>query len=68
MSISKIICPHCENELSDDGCYDLDVWQNAKDDEPFEYCCGNCNKKVFVNAYWTPNFKTFKTEEERDES
>lgn len=64
-----IECPHCGKIQSDDYLLHryIDIWDLPKYEGDTSMECENCKKKFWINAYYIPQYETFKTEEEFEE-
>lgn len=65
-----ITCPHCQYPYDTEDMLQSDnnFWDAAHSEEPLDEKCCSCGKVFFVSCSWLPEFKTFKTEDDRDYS
>lgn len=63
---SRIICPHCEYELSDDDMLrsDTDLFALAPNEDGANINCPSCKLKFWVRGGYKPEYETFKDEED----
>lgn len=63
---TKVNCPHCHYSLDDDDMHyqDVDLWALAPREENADINCPRCGEHFVVSGSYTPEYKTFRTEDE----
>lgn len=66
--VEIIKCPHCGYEYTDDDIEksNNDLWSICPNEEMAEEICPDCGELFFVRGSYSPEYETFKTEDELD--
>ena len=61
---TKIHCPHCKYELTEDDMYFHSLFDIAKNEEETDVNCTLCRQKFYVKGSYLARYESFKTIEE----
>lgn len=63
----KIVCPHCGYEFDDIDFenHEDDLWAICPKEEYADCKCPSCNKDFYVNGSYSPEYRSYKTNDDR---